>query len=166
MSFVILKKKKSAFWPLREQCKKWENMDWGQRGVKFDMTNPKILQRVFKKYWCATEMGIVVRGEFLKLTCLLAYMSSQDGAQMSLKNFSCTYQPDLISSMAATIKIPLSDIAISLFLHTPVSTHSDSLVFNVERAAGPDHKIMLTFHRVWEEQEKWVCDTYFVRHTK
>lgn len=82
------------------------------------------------------------------------YVPSHDGAQMSLKNFGCTSQPDLISSMAATITITHSDIAIFLSLHTPVSTHSDSLVLNVERAAGPDHKIMLTFHRVRDEQEK------------
>lgn len=73
---------------------------------------------------------------------------SHDGAQKSLNNFGCTSQPDLLSTMATTIKITLSDIAISLSLHTPVSIHSDSLVLNVERAAGLDHKIVLTFHRV------------------
>lgn len=56
--------------------------------------------------------------------------------------------------MATTIKIILSDIAVSLSLHTHVSIHSDSLVLSVERAAGPDHKIMLTFHTVQDEQEK------------
>lgn len=75
---------------------------------------------------------------------------SHNGAQKSLKNPGCTSQPDLIS----TIKITLSDIAISLSVHTPVSIQSDSLVLNVERAAGPDHEIMLTFHRVRDEQEK------------
>lgn len=100
-------------------------------------------------------MGIAMRGEFLKCPFINTLAgTSHDGAQMSLKNFGCASQPDLISSMAATIKITLSDIAIFLSLHTPVSTHSDSLVLNVERAAGPDHKIMLTFHRVRDEQEK------------
>lgn len=92
------------------------------------------------------------------------YVTSRDGAQMSLKNFGCTSQANLISSIAATIKITLSHTAIFLPLHTPVSTHSDSLVLNVERAAGPDHKIMLTFHRVRSEQEKSVHDTYFIMH--
>lgn len=73
---------------------------------------------------------------------------------MSLKNFGYSSQPDLTSPMAATIKITLSDIAIFLSLHTPVSTHFDSLVLNVERASGPDHQIMLTFHRIRDEQEK------------
>jgi len=103
-------------------------------------------------------MGIAMKGEFLKCPVInmLAgmYVTSHGGAQMSLKNFGCTSQPDLISSMAATIKITLSDIAIFLSLRTPVSTHSDSLVLNVERAGGPDHKITLTFHRVRDEQEK------------
>lgn len=81
-------------------------------------------------------------------------VSSNDGAQKSLKNFGCTFQPDVISTVATTIKITLSDIAISLSLHTPVSIHSDSLVLNGERAAGSDHKIMLTFHRVQDKQEK------------
>lgn len=103
-------------------------------------------------------MGIATWGEFLKRpvinTLAGTYVTSRDSVQMSLKNFGCTSQPDLISSMAATIKITLSDIAIFLSLHTPVSTHSDSLVLNVERAAGPDHKIMLTFHKVRDKQEK------------
>lgn len=49
---------------------------------------------------------------------------------------------------------PPSDIAIFLSLHTPVSTHFDSFILNVERATGPGHKIMLTFHRVQDKQEK------------
>lgn len=74
-------------------------------------------------------------------------VSSHDDAQKGLKNVGCTSQPGLISTVATTIKITLSDIAISFSLHTPVSIHSDSLVLNGQRAAGPDHKIMLTFHR-------------------
>lgn len=90
--------------------------------------------------------------------------SSHGGAQKSLKNFGCTSQPDLISTTATTIKTTLSDIAIFFSLHTPVSIHSDSLVLNGQRAAGPDHKIMLTFHRVWDEWEKWVYDTLNNEH--
>lgn len=142
-----------------ERCEVWHNKP---------KNTSESLQQVLMCNW----NGHCQEGSIFEVNLLAGmYFTShkrctKDGAQMSLENFGCTYQPDLFSSMAATIKPSLSDTAISLSLRTPVSTHPDSLVFNVERAAGPDHKIMLTFHRVWNEQEKWVHDTYFVTHTK
>lgn len=141
-------------------------IDWGQRGIKFDMTKPKYFRKTSRNN-NTTEMDIAMRGEFLKgpFINMLAHMSLAARVHKWAWKILVT-QPDLTSPMATTIKITLSDIAIFLSLHTPVSTHSDSLVLNVERAAGPDHQIMLTFHRVRDEQEKWVHDTYFILHTE
>lgn len=64
-------------------------------------------------------MGIAMWGSFLKcsFTSVLAgaYVTKKDGAEMSLK-LACTFQPDLISPMAAAIRIKLLQIYLSFFL--------------------------------------------------